>query len=113
VLDELIGVLPADQIEEDGRPLAGTDPVLVSLERVESGVIYEGSVELSEGEWAFFPWPTNETFNPEGNPGAPPTQYVTVGDTSPWPWLGLGAAIAAAVGVFTLVLRGRSPVTSE
>lgn len=80
VLDRLIGGLPADQVDEEGRPLPGSDPLLVALDPVESGV-------------------TRHSDHPEDNPGAPATGYVTVEGGSQLVWLAVGAvaAIAAAV----------------
>lgn len=56
-LDGLIAVFPADQVDEEGRPLSvldkGTD---VPLGRVQPG-IYQGSVALEPGHWAVVPFP--------------------------------------------------------
>lgn len=101
VLDRLIGVLPADQVDEDGRPLRGSDPRLVSLEPVEGGVTYQGSIRVDDGEWAFFPWPGSPSFDPDENPGAPATEFVTVEGRSLSIWLAIGAV--AIIGVATVV----------
>jgi hypothetical protein len=56
-LNGLLAVLPADQVDEDGRPLlvlgGRTD---VSLNKVEAGT-YQGRVVLEPGRWAVVPFP--------------------------------------------------------
>lgn len=99
VLDRLIGGLPADQVDEEGRPLPGSDPLLVSLDPVESGVTYQGSIRVDDGEWAFFPWPGTPSFDPDENPGAPATEFVTVEGGSQLVWLSVGAVAAIAVAL--------------
>jgi hypothetical protein len=105
VLDRLIGAVPADEVDENGRPLPGSDPVLVSLEPVESGVTYRGSITVDAGEWAFFPWPDTPGFDPEANRGAPDTEFVMVGGSSPLGWIAIGAVAAIALSSLALVRR--------
>jgi hypothetical protein len=107
VLDRLIGGLPADRVDEEGRPLSGSDPLRVSLDPVESGVTYQDSMRVDDGEWAFFPWPGTPSFDPDENPGAPPTEFVTVEGGSPLVWLVEGAVAVAAVALGSL-LRSRT-----
>lgn len=105
VLDRLIGAVPADEVDENGRPLPGSDPVLVSLEPVESGVTYRGSITVDDGEWAFFPWPGTPSFDPDTNPGAPATEFVTVEGSSQMVWLAVAAVATIALGSLVLASR--------
>lgn len=98
ILDELIGALPADEVDDKGRPLPGSEPVLVTLEKNDdrdyegatqvgggewAWFVYEGAIQVGGGEWAFFPWPLSPDFDPDRNPGAPSTEFVRVGGPPP------------------------------
>lgn len=112
-LDGLLAVFPADQVDEEGRPLfvleGGTD---VALRRVEPGV-YEGSVRLEAGHWAVVPFPdvTGEIRGTgEGwYPGTVMVEVTGEGSAAPWVLGAVGAAIATAWGLRTAAGRVASP----
>ncbi|HEX9643660.1 MAG TPA: hypothetical protein VGC11_06655 [Acidimicrobiia bacterium] len=113
VLDELVGLVPRDQVDDRGCPLAEADPVLLSLERIEEGV-YADSVTLPDGRWAVVAWPLVSGFDPDANPGAARTEVVAVRRQSVWVWLGVGAIAAVVVAGGALGLRARrDPVESH
>jgi len=100
-LSELIAVFPADQVDEEGRPLyvldEGTD---VTLSRVRAGT-YQGSVALEPGHWAVVPFPGVSGVvqgNAEG--WYPHTVVVELTDerSALWALVAVGAAIAIAWG---------------
>ena len=112
VLDELVGVLPADRVDSEGRPLPDASPRLLTLHRVEEGV-YADSVMLSEGRWAVVAWPLVPNSELDSFVGPAGTEYVTVGGPPAWVWLGAGAVAAIFVVVFSLGLKpGSEPVRS-
>lgn len=93
VLDRLVGVLPADQLDEGGRPVGGSVPQLVRLERVSEGV-YEGqTVVPHDGEWSVVAWP----LSPDLNPQATPVVVVVGAGTPAIVWLGLGFCVFVVV----------------
>ena len=134
VLDELIGALPADEVDDKGRPLPGSEPVLVTLEKnddrdyegrtlvdgrwvfsVDDGAtqvgggewaffVYEGAIQVDAGEWAFFPWPLTANFDPDRNPGLPSTEFVRVGGPPPIVLLAIGAAGAIVIASGSLMM---------
>jgi hypothetical protein len=56
-LDGLLAVFPADQVDEEGRPLSVIDEgTEVPLRRVQAGT-YQGSIALRPGHWAVVPFP--------------------------------------------------------
>lgn len=103
VLNRLVGVLPADGVDDRGRPLDDEEPRLVTLRRIDQGV-YQAEVPLdSAGSWAVVPWPLVPAFDTQSNPGAPQTSFFAVGSGIPLVvWLSGGAAVGIA-GLFLLV----------
>lgn len=101
-LNGLIAVFPADQVDEEGRPVSvldeGTD---VPLIRVQAG-IYQGSVALESGHWAVVPFP-GVTGAPQGIAEGwyPHTVLFELPDERSviWALAAVGAAIAIAVGL--------------
>ena len=114
-LDGLLAVFPADQVDEEGRPLyvleRGTD---VSLSRVEPGS-YEGSVPLEPGHWAVVPFPDVTSEIRRDDEGWYPriVMVEVTGDesTTGWAVAAVGAAIAVAWGLRTAAGRLASPVS--
>lgn len=100
-LDGLLAVLPADQVDEEGRPQlvlgGGTD---VPLSRVGRG-IYQGSVELEPGRWAVVPFPdVRGALRGSLEGWYPATVEVEVKDEAIaiWPLAALGVVMAIAWG---------------
>lgn len=103
-LGELIGVLPADGVDEDGRPFDTTAVVLADLRIVEEGS-YSAEVVVGPGEWAVVPWPLVPNYTQAmAHPGTPWTEFVSVGLDSAWLPV---AAVAAGAAVVGLVWLGR------
>lgn len=98
VPEELVGLFPAEDVDDRGRPLPGADPILLSLERIEEG-IYQDAVGVQEGQWAVVAWPLVADFDPEAHPGTARTAVVTVGGPPAWVWLGVGVLAASAVAL--------------
>jgi hypothetical protein len=73
VPDELVGVLPAEEVDERGRPLSQDGLRLASLRSIEEGV-YLAEVAVDQGRWAVVPWP----LVPDFSPGAPSTRFVNI-----------------------------------
>lgn len=113
-LDRLVGLFPADVVDDRGRPVTDTEAIPVSLERREEG-IYQGSVLVPEGRWAVVAWPSVPDFDPQASPGAARTAFVEVGGPPAWVWLGVGAfaALLVAVAGTRLSLRRREPADSD
>lgn len=104
-LNGLVAVVPADQVDEAGRPLlvSGIDEKDVPLSRIEPGT-YQGSVTLGPGRWAVVPFP--DTMGDIPVPDAyPDTIMVEIGDEA----IGLWAALAAIAVATSLVWRRRHP----
>lgn len=106
-LNGLVGVFPADQVDDEGRPLpalkTGTN---VPLSRAEPG-IYEGSVQVEPGRWAVVPFPqTVGALRVED--AYPETVMIESEDEGGaiWAWAAVGAAIAIAWG-FRAVVRAQ------
>lgn len=98
-LNWLLAVLPADQVDEKGRPLfMFGDRTNLRLNRVEPGV-YQGSVALEPGRWAVVPFP-GMTGEVRGSVEGwyPNTVVVEVGaeESAIWALVAVGAAIAIA-----------------
>ena len=106
VLEQLIGLFPAEDVDDRGRPLPRAEPILLSLERIEEGT-YKDSITVEEGQWAVVAWPLITDFDSEANPGAARTAVVTVGGPPAWMWLGLGALAASTVVLAAARLRAR------
>lgn len=112
VLDGLVGVLPADEVDGEGRPLPDASPRLLTLQRVEEGV-YADSVMLPKGRWVVVAWPLVPNSDLESFVGLAGTEYVTVGGQPAWVWLGAGAVAAILVAGFSLGPKtGSEPVRS-
>ncbi len=77
-LGELVGVLPASAVDQQGRPTDTSDLVLADLQRVEIG-IYAADVAVGQGEWAVVAWPMVPDYEPDRHPETPLTDFVTVG----------------------------------
>lgn len=98
VLDHLVGVVSADEVDAEGRPIDASAVRLVSLQPVRVGV-YGAVVAVEPGRTAVVPWPLVAQFWTSGTPA---TKYVTVGGTLPW------AVIAAAlIGLTSLFVWWR------
>lgn len=108
-LNGLIAVFPADQIDEEGRPLLVLgDKAYVPLSRVEAGT-YRGSVALEPGRWAVVPFPEVSGVIPASVHGwYPNTALIEVKDegSALWALVAVGAAMAIAWG-FRAVAGGR------
>lgn len=98
-LNGLVAAFPADQVDDEGRPLlalkTGTS---VPLIRAEPG-IYEGSVQLEPGRWAVVPFPqTVGALRVED--AYPETVMIEIEDEGGpiWALAAVGAAIAIAWG---------------
>lgn len=109
VLEQLIGVAPAEDLGEGGRPTPEADIHLLSLREVEGDGIYGSELKVGPGRWAVVPWPLVSEFDPEQNPGVPATLFVVVG-SSPTAWV-IGASVAF-VGV-AIVARTLSRIRSK
>jgi hypothetical protein len=110
VPEELVGLFPADRVDDRGRPLVDAEPILLSLDRTDVGV-YEDSVTLPEGRWAVVAWPLLPDFDPEANPGAARTEFVTIGGPPAWVWLGMGAIVGIVVAGLSVGLK--TPATGS
>jgi len=101
-LNGLIGVFPADQVDEEGRPLyvldKGTD---VPLIRVAPGT-YQGSVELEPGHWAVVPFPgVSGVVRGSAEGWYPHTALVDLTEerSDLWVLAAVGAALAIALRI--------------
>lgn len=113
VPDELVGVYPADQVDDRGRPFPDVVPQLLSLKRVEEGV-YTDSLTLTDGRWAVVAWPLFPDFDPDTSVGAARTEFVTVGGPPTWVWPAFGAIAAMAVARLAIGSKTRRrPVKEE
>ena len=99
VLNSLIAVFPADQVDEEGRPLLVLgDRTDVPLNRVELGT-YQGNVALDPGRWAVVPFPDVSGVVPGSVYGwYPNAALVEVKDeeSAIWALVALGAVMAIA-----------------
>jgi len=107
VFEILVGVLPADKVDDRGRPVPDAAPEVVELTRVSEGV-YRGSIELEAGRWAVFPYPLTADFDPARHPGAASTQVVTVGAPFSATTLSVLSIGLVALGVLALIWRRTS-----
>lgn len=106
--EKMVGVLPADDADDRGRPGEGARVQLVSLTRVEEG-IYRGTVRVSNGRWVVVVWPLAQDFDPERNSGTAETVYVQVGGRSPIPArVPLAFVAVIVVAALTWWLRSRA-----
>lgn len=103
-LNGLVAVFPANQVDDEGRPLlalkTGTN---VPLSRAELG-IYEGNVQLEPGRWAVVPFPqTVGALRVED--AYPETIMIEIEDEGGimWALAAVGAAIAIAWGLRAVV----------
>lgn len=110
-LNGLMAVFPADQVDEEGRPLyvleEGTE---VRLRRVQPGT-YRGSVALEPGQWAVVPFPgVSGVVRGSVEGRYPDTVLIELtGEKSPlWALAGVGAALAIAWR-FRDVVAARAP----
>ena len=103
-LNGLFAVFPADQVDEEGRPLSVLDErTEVPLSRVQSGT-YQGSVALKPGHWVVVPFPgvtgairgTAEGWYPH-----PVLVELPEERNALWALAVVGAAIAIAAGLRT------------
>ncbi len=98
-LNGLLAVLPADQVDEEGRPFlvfvsGRTD---VPLSWVEPRT-YQGNVALDPGQWAVVPFP--DTVGPLRVESAyPKTVMIQIGDSA-----GVTSSLVALVALATIVL---------
>ncbi len=104
IFEALVGVLPADKIDDRGRPVPDAAPEVVELTRVSEGV-YRGSIALADGRWAVFPYPLSAEFDPAANPGAASTKLVTVGAPLTATTLSVLTIGLVAVGVLAMIWR--------
>jgi hypothetical protein len=103
-LNGLLAVFPADQVDEEGRPLSVLDQrTEVPLSRVQSGT-YQGSVTLEPGHWAVVPFPS-VTGAPRGTAEGwyPHPIFVELPEEryALWALAAVGAAIIIAAGLRT------------
>lgn len=105
VLDTLVGVLPSDEVNAEGRPLPDTNPQLVALHPV-GGQVYRGEVPIErEEEWAVIPFPSEPGFVP----GTVST--LMIGGSASVPlayWVVFGVAALAALAVLNRSLGRRN-----
>lgn len=100
--DEMIGVVPADQVGDDGRPSADAELRLVHLDRVDEG-IYRGEIAIDDGDWAVVPWPLDKEFDNDGHAGVPETLLVSSDKASTVLVLVGVVALALAVSAYLVV----------
>ncbi len=130
VPEELVGLFPASDVDDRGRPLPEAEPLLLSLKRVDWGV-YRDSIDVDDGEWAVVAWPLIDGFDPDDHPGAARTEIVLVGtsdvilgatqaearasDGLPlWTWIVLGGVIVSGLALGAVRLNaGRERVESD
>lgn len=110
VLERLAGWLPAELIDERGRPLPGTEPSLIALTEVgDSRTVFESRLTPGPaGRYAVLPWPLTPDYDPDSNPGYGPTVIFETGQSRSGAEWAIWGSLVAGAGLVWFLWRRRS-----